>query len=225
MLRLLLILLVLINLGLFAFFNPHTLGKKTAPRAAAPAEIAPEKLVILSQSALAALPKRSLEPLPRVALDSLDPPCFEWGILNTTNVVRAKTALNKLQLNFIEKLQAPTQTQRFWVYLPPLNSVTDAERKTIELKKLGIKDVLVMQDPEWKNAISFGVFLDEQRAITLLKDLKAKGVSNAVQTVQNATENTVSLRLEPLTDAELIAVKKLQAGLAQSTLTEVSCYN
>jgi mannose/fructose/N-acetylgalactosamine-specific phosphotransferase system component IIB len=139
--------------------------------------------------------------------------------------VRAKTALNKLQLNFIEKPQAPTQTQRFWVYLPPLNSVTDAERKTIELKKLGIKDVLVMQDPEWKNAISFGVFLDEQRAITLLKDLKAKGVSNAVQTVQNATENTVSLRLEPLTDAELIAVKKLQAGLAQSTLTEVSCYN
>jgi hypothetical protein len=88
-----------------------------------------------------------------------------------------------------------------------------------------IKDVLVMQDPEWKNAISFGVFLDEHRAITLLKDLKAKGVSNAVQTVQNATENTVSLRLEPLTDAELIAVKKLQAGLAQSTLTEVSCYN
>lgn len=224
MLRLLLILLVLINLGLFAFFNPHTLGKKTAPRASAPAEIAPEKLVILSQAALAALPKRFLEPLPRVALDSLDPPCFEWGILNTTNVVRAKTALNKLQLNFIEKPQAPTQTQRFWVYLPPLASEIDAERKLLALKKLGIKDGGVMQDSEWKNAISFGVFLDEKRAITLLKDLQAKGV-NAVQTVQNITENAVSLRLEPLTEAELAAIKKLQTEFTQSTLTEVSCYN
>lgn len=224
MLRLLLISLVLINLGLFAFFNPHTLGKKTAPRAAAPAEISPEKLVILSQEALAALPKRFLEPLPRVALDSLDPPCFEWGILNSTNVARAKTALNKLQLNFIEKPQAPTQTQRFWVYLPPLASEIDAERKLLALKKLGIKDGGVMQDSEWKNAISFGVFLDEKRAITLLKDLQAKGV-NAVQTVQNITENAVSLRLEPLTEAELAAIKKLQTEFTQSTLTEVSCYN
>lgn len=224
MLRLLLILLVLINLGLFAFFNPHTLGKKTASLAAAPAEIAPEKLVILSQAALAALPKRFLEPLPRVALDSLDPPCFEWGILNSTNVTRAKTALNKLQLNFIEKPQAPTQTQRFWVYLPPLASEIDAERKLLALKKLGIKDGGVMQDPQWKNAISFGVFLDEKRAIALLKDLQAKGVS-AVQTVQNITENAVSLRLEPLTEAELAAIKKLQTEFTQSTLTEVSCYN
>lgn len=224
MLRLLLILLVLINLGLFAFFNPQTLGKKTAPRASAPAEIAPEKLVILSQAALAALPKRFLEPLPRVALDSLDPPCFEWGVLNSTNVARAKTALNKLQLNFIEKPQAPTQTQRFWVYLPPLASEIDAERKLLALKKLGIKDGGVMQDPQWKNAISFGVFLDEKRAIALLKDLQAKGV-NAVQTVQNITENALSLRLEPLTEAELAAIKKLQTEFTQSTLTEVSCYN
>lgn len=224
MLRLLLISLVIINLGLFAIFNPQTLDKKTAPRAAAPAEIAPEKLVILSQAALAALPKRFLEPLPRVALDSLDPPCFEWGILNSTNVTRAKTALNKLQLNFIEKPQAPTQTQRFWVYLPPLASEIDAERKLLALKKLGIKDGGVMQDSEWKNAISFGVFLDEKRAITLLKDLQAKGV-NAVQTVQNITENAVSLRLEPLTEAELAAIKKLQTEFTQSTLTEVSCYN
>lgn len=224
MLRLLLISLVLINLGLFAFFNPQTLGKKTASLAAAPAEIAPEKLVILSQAALAALPKRFLEPLPRVALDSLDPPCFEWGILNSTNVARAKTALNKLQLNFIEKPQAPTQTQRFWVYLPPLASEIDAERKLLALKKLGIKDGGVMQDPQWKNAISFGVFLDEKRAIALLKDLQAKGV-NAVQTVQNITENAVSLRLEPLTEAELAAIKKLQTEFTQRTLTEVSCYN
>lgn len=219
--RLLLLLLILLNIGLFGYFNQHLLGAEK-PITSLP-EISPEKITLLSQSELEALPKRVATITPPLTLDESVETCYEWGVFTASNANRAETALKNLTLPFSTKQETPKGAKRFWVYRQPLNSAEEAQQKVAELKALGIDDVFVVQEPKWRNAISFGVFTDEKLATKLLNDLQAKGVRNIVKALRSQGNNPVSFRLNQLTEAGLESVRQLQPEYADSTLTEVSC--
>jgi hypothetical protein len=219
--RLLLLILVLINIGLFSYFNQHLFGAK-APQTQLP-EISPEKLMLLSQAELEALPKRVTMMTPLSQLDPLIETCYEWGIFTAANAIRAEMALKNLNLKFVTKQETPKEAKRFWVYRQPLPTSDEAQQKVAELKALGIEDLFVVQEPKWKNAISFGVFSDEKLATKLLNELQAKGIRNVVKALRNQGNNPVSFKLSALSTEELENVKVLQPDYADSTLTEVSC--
>lgn len=67
-----------------------------------------------------------------------------------------------------------------WVYIPPLASKADAERKAGELKKLGVTEFFIVTESGANQyAISLGIFSSEQGAKDQLESLKAKGVRSA----------------------------------------------
>jgi len=213
--------LVIINLGLLAYFNQARF-LPSAPQFKA-AEIHPEKIVILSQMQVDALPKKSLSLPPPLILEPAVTTCFEWGIFTGESLNRAQTAIAKLALQPEIKEETSQEAKRFWVYRLPLKTAEEAQLKTIELKALGVEDLFVVQDPKWKNAISFGVFADEQLATKLLNELKAKGVKNVVKSLRNQGKNHASFQFNALTDAQVLELKKLKPNFPEASLSQVSC--
>lgn len=216
--------LALFNLGLFAYFNAgHILPSKPQAKLA---EINPEKIMVLSQAQLEALPKKavpSLTPLP-VQTAPIAASCFEWGIFSDTNIANAQSAISQLALPATLKQQSSQQAKRFWVYRAPLRSAAEAQLKAAELKALGVENLFVVQDAKWKNAISFGIFEDEQLAIKLLNELKAKGVKDVVKALRNQGKGHASLLFSNLTEADVAALKKLKPDFPYANLKEISCH-
>jgi hypothetical protein len=219
--------LALFNLGLFAYFNAEFI-LPSKPHAQL-AEIKPEKIKVLSQAQIDALPKKSaisIAPTTAQALPIAAPTttsCFEWGVFTDANITTAQNAISQLSLQATLKQQSSQQAKRFWVYRSPLKSTQEAQIKAAELKALGIEDLFVVQEKKWKNAISFGIFEDEQLAIKLLNELKSKGVKNVAKTLRNQGQGHVSLLLSNLTETDVVALKKFKPDFPEADLKEVNC--
>lgn len=211
-------LLLLLNLGLLAYFNQDRFLPATPQLKQA--EITPEKITVLNQKQIDALPKKVVEviapPPPAVT-------CIEWGIFSTASLANAQSAIASLSLLATVKEQTSQEAKRFWVYKPPLKTIEEAQAKAEELKALGVEELFVVQEPKWKNAISFGVFEDEKLALKLLQELKAKGVKDAVKALRNQGKGHASLLLNKLTDTDVAALRRLNPEFPQTELKEVSC--
>ncbi len=235
-------LLVLINVGLLAYFNKDVI-LPSAPKAALLA-IHPEKISIVTQQQIDALQKKGTQATIPTA-ETITPPtvdttatasatpvpeptstkasCYEWGVFSAANLTGAQIAVSKLSIQTTVKEQSSLEAKRFWVYKAPLKSVEAAQAKALELKALGIQDLYIVQEPRWKNAISFGVFEDEQLATNLLNELKAKGVKEVVKALRNQGKGHASLQFNKLTDTEVIELKKLKPEFPEADLREVAC--
>jgi hypothetical protein len=108
------------------------------------------------------------------------PACLEWGTFSGTELARAQDALDKLQLGDKLSQRSSEETVSYWVYIPPLGSKKDAEKKISELKASGVTDYFLVQDGQWKNAISLNLFKNEELARKYLAELQTKGVKSAV---------------------------------------------
>jgi hypothetical protein len=218
--RTLVLFLILVNLGLLAYFN----RERFLPSVPQPqfTEINPEKITVLNQQQIEAMPKKPATPATPVNVAKT---CMEWGVFSDTNLAAAQSELSQLSLQSTVKSETSQDAKRFWIYKPPLKSAQEAFAKAAELKALGIEDIFVVQEPKWKNAISFGVFEDEQLATKLLNELKAKGVKDAVKALRNQGKVHSSLLLTGLTETEIATLKKLKPEFPAANLKEVSCPN
>lgn len=232
-------LLVLINLSLLAYFNLDRILPNT--KKATMAAIHPEKISVLSQQQIQALPKKVTElPTPaEMSTTSVDATiaekstiatptpaantCYEWGVFSTDKVTGAQIAASNLSLQAKVKEQTLLEAKRYWVYKPPLKSAEAAQAKALELNALGVDELFVVQDSKWKNAISFGVFEDEKLAISLLKELKAKGVKDVVKALRNQGKGHASLLFSELTAEKVAELKKLKPEFPEADLKAVSC--
>ncbi|PPC83575.1 MAG: sporulation protein [Methylotenera sp.] len=212
-------LLLLINIGLFGYFNRDVVLPKPAPTLEA--EISPEKIKILSPEEVEALAveKKPVVVAPPPVIDV----CFEWSVFSEANLSNAQMALQSLTLKATVKEQTVQSAKRFWVYKPPVKSSAEALKKAAEFKEMGITDVFVVQEPKWKNAISFGIFSDEQLAINLQKELQAKGIKNVEKALRSQGKSYSSLLLKNLNETEIAEIKKLKPSFPAAELKEVSC--
>ncbi|PKO47603.1 MAG: sporulation protein [Betaproteobacteria bacterium HGW-Betaproteobacteria-22] len=217
-------LLFTINLGLFAYFNSEKL-LPSSPKIKTP-EIAPEKIVVLSEQALANQITATAKPAeinPVELQASLASTCYEWGVFADTNIANAQSALAKLALQSTIKEQTSQQAKRFWVYRSPAKSAAEVQAKVNEIKALGVHDMFVVQEPNWKNAISFGIFSDEKLAINLQKELQAKGVRNVEKSLRSQGKHYSSLLINNPSEPQLAEIKKLKPDFPAAELKEASC--
>ena len=215
--------LIFVNLGLLAYFN-RELFLPSVPQPQF-TEINPEKITVLNQQQIDAMPKKVATPTPPPSPANITKSCMEWGVFSDTNLPAAQSELSKLSLQATVKEETSQDAKRFWVYKPPMKSSQEALTKAAELKALGIQDIFVVQEPKWKNAISFGVFQDEQLATKLLNELKTKGVKDAVKALRNQGKVHSSLLLTGLTETEIATLKRLKPEFPAANLQEVSCTN
>lgn len=216
--------LILLNLGLLAYFNIGYImpGKPEIKLA----EINPDKIKVLSQSEIDALPKKQAA-LPLISTPTLEPEikatCFEWGTFSDNNLASAQKVLTRMSLPTTAKQQEAEGPKRYWVYRPPLKTAADAQKKAAELKALGVEDLFVVQEEKWKNAISFGIFEDEQLATKLMQELQAKGVKNIEKTVRSNGKGHHTLVLGKLEEKDVAELNKLKPNFPAAELKEVSC--
>jgi hypothetical protein len=176
--RTLFILLVLANVGLFAYATLVRTESRDAHLLAQ--QINPEKVRLLTPREVAqlAVVKRA-EPLP------LPPPpkmlaCIEWGSFVPADVARVEEVLAPLALGAKLRQRIVEESAGFWVFIPPLANRRSVNQKTGELKRLGVEEYFVVQeDPKYHFAISLGIFKSEEAAKNWLEQLRKKGVRSA----------------------------------------------
>lgn len=83
----------------------------------------------------------------------------------------------------------------WWVNIPAQGSREGADKKAAELRRLGVDDLFIMQDPGPNQfAVSLGLYKSEAAATRLLDALKEKGVRSAQITARGAGVTRIEVR-------------------------------
>jgi hypothetical protein len=233
--RLFVWLLVLLNVGLFAYFNMDMISPKPA---STDHSIQPEKLKVLSEKDLAAMPKKgafsaenAVTSLPNATaqvsvqtVTQVATSCYKWGNFTKTNLPSAQVELVRLGLQSVVNQEAVEQVdKRFWVYYPPLKSAALAQQKAAEIKGLGVSELFIVQDSQWRNAISFGLFQDEQLATNLLNELQAKGVKGVAKALHNPGKSLTSLLIKAVSVDAAAELQKIKPEFVGTELAQAAC--
>ncbi len=224
--RLLVWLLVLLNVGLLAYFNMDLIAPKPA---SADRSIQPERLKILSEKDLEAMHK-VVAPAPELVTQASAPvvqepiSCYKWGNFTKTNLPAAQVVLVRLGLQSVISQEAGArEDRRFWVYYPPLKSAGLAQKKADEIRTMGVDELFIVQDSQWRNAISFGLFQEEQLATALLNDLLAKGVKGATKALRSPGKSLSSLFVKAVSSDAALELQKIKPEFVGTELEPAAC--
>lgn len=84
----------------------------------------------------------------------------------------------------------------FWVYIPPLASKQDADNKAVELKRLHVPELFIVQESgAYNRAISLDLFSTRDAANARLEALRALGVKSAKVGERGTRPATVSIEV------------------------------
>lgn len=218
--------LLVANVLAFIYFNIDVIAPPQ-PSVVKP-DMQPEKMKVLTPAEVEAMPKRQ-EAVTATPASTVVPvvneatACYEWGIFEPAKLNDVVTVVNALSIKHQVVQQSSQEAVRYWVYKPPLPNDAAAQEKADELKTLGIEDFFVVQEPKWRNAISFGVFRDEQLATNLVNDLRHRGVREVVKSVRNQGNGHSTLVLQGVTHTLLAQLKKNQPDFPGTAIKEATC--
>lgn len=211
--RTVLLLLLLANAGFFAYH--HYLGATDeAAMQIQMLQISPEKI----KSVTAESPPSSV-----VAATSSPAACMEWGGFAGPDIARADAALAALALP--EPIQRRvTEIDGYWVHMAPLKNKAEVDRKVGELKGLEVSEFYVVQDPpQWRNAVSLGLYKSEDAANTELERLRNRGVRSAIVTRREKFLKQVSHFVREPSASSIARLTELQRDFQGAEIKAVSC--
>lgn len=216
--RWLFVLLLLANAALFGWMQlPREKGGSESISSHAPYH--GEKIRLISDE------EAQRQPAPA----AVEPPptqiCMEWGV-PPLDLERAQAALKTLQLaeNDVLVRKPAEKSASYWVFIPPLKSKQDANKKVEELKGMGVQDSFVMQDNnKWRYAVSLGVFSTEEAAAKYLAQVKEKGVKSAKTTPRDHEGGHASLVIKASRENLELELVKVKQDFPGSELKAVAC--
>jgi len=189
--RIAVFLLLLANLLLFAWTQGY-LGASANPDARRLAQqLLPERVRIVSRGEPppAANKKAEVEKVVEKVVDSAPgnaadkPPvesCQLWSKLAISDAEQVERLLAERFSAFRAKRRSASEITGYWVFIPPLASREEANRKVAELQELGVKDYFIVpSNGSSPLAVSLGTYRGEEAAMTRLEALRAKGVRSA----------------------------------------------
>jgi hypothetical protein len=221
--RTLFLLLLLANLAFFAY----SLTARERALAESPItslQVSPEKIRSLKPGEGAAASGNMLSGAPARAATAAPAVCIEWGALAGPDVARADAALAKLDLPETLVQRAVTDAGGYWVYLPPVKSKAQLDRRIGQLAALGITEFFVVQDATpWRNAISLGIFRNEAAAKSFLEALRAKGVQSAVAERRENFLKQIAYFVREPNETTVAKLAELQRDFPGTRMKAVAC--
>jgi hypothetical protein len=215
-------LLLILNVVLFGYFKlSEPMPKGTQP---GHEPVQAESMQILTPEQLAALPKApsaigapaSPEAVQQVA-------CYEWGSFPSGSVARARRVLEKFGLETNVLVVAPQEAIRYWIYIPPLKNLKAAQARSDELRFRGVQDSFIVQEAQWRYAISLGVFKEEAGAIQLQEEMRSRGVLDAVKGVRNDESGQSVFLIKNVTAGVAEEIGKFRPDFPSSEIRQVPC--
>jgi hypothetical protein len=215
-------LLLILNVVLFGYFKLS----EPLPKGIQPGHepVQAGSMQILTPEQLSALPKTS------PATDASGLPaamqqvaCYEWGSFPSSSVARVRQILDKFGVETNILVVAPKEAVRYWVYIPPLKSLKAAQARSDEMRSRGVQDSFVVQEPQWRYAISLGVFREEAGAIQLQEEMRSRGVLDAVKGVRNDESGQSVFLIKNVTAGMAEEIGKFRPDFPSSELRQVAC--
>jgi hypothetical protein len=161
------LILVLANVGFFAWWRYGSPTDAAADPAPLARQIDPEKLKVVAAKDLPppspAKPVAVIKPEPpQPASPPMTLKCLEWGSFTVADAPRAEKTLEPLGLGPRLAQRRTEETAGWWVFIPAqkvANPRQAALRKAAELRNLGIEDYFIVQEEgQHRWALSLGVF-------------------------------------------------------------------
>lgn len=152
--------------------------------------------------------------------------CMEWGGFSGNDLTRATAAMDTLKLGDSLTRRQVEHVSGYWVYIPPLKTRAEVDKKVAQLNTLGVEEYFVVQEAgKWRNAISLGVFKTEGAAQKFLESIQNKGVKSAMAG-ERMSKFMLTVFVLKNPDAETAAkVVALQNEFAGSELKAAACDN
>ena len=88
---------------------------------------------------------------------------------------------------------------------------------------MGVTELFIVQDSQWRNAISFGLFQDETLASALLTDLQAKGVKGATKALRSPGKSLNSLLIKAVSSAAALELDKIKPEFVGTEFVLADC--
>ena len=163
-------------------------------------------------------------PTPASQATTVSKQCLEWGKFSGMELNRANAALDKLKLSEDLIQHQTNAANSYWVHVPPLKSRDTANKKVVQFKKAGVRDIYVVQDPgRWQHAISLGLFKTEEAAHKYHAELRRKGVQSAIVGELANNIKVTTFILKNLDKASVAKVRKLHKDFFGSELKMIAC--
>ncbi len=238
-------LILLANLGLFAFMRWGEPFLRTDASLQMQPPLNPDKIKLLgftaARAGAASAAASAPPPTPQPPVPAPPPPvtsapasvppamptqsaCLEWGEFSGSDLSHATANLAGLKLGDGLSQREVEHSIGYWVYIPPGKTHADMNSRIAQLKKAGIHDYFVVKEKgKWQNTISLGVFKGEDVAHRFLASLKAKGVKSAVMGErQTRLKFTVFILKNPNADT-LSKLVEWQKGFTDIGMKAVPC--
>jgi len=217
------LLLVLANVAFFAY---AVMGRQQsgADNQIPLLEISPEKIRLIKSTGGAAAAKPKPSNAPAGTVSAAPAACLEWGVFAGPDVARADAALARLELPQTLVQRAVADAGGYWVYIPPLKTKADVDKKLGELRALGVTEFFVVQDATpWRNAISLGIFRTEEAARGFLDALRGKGMQSAVAERRENFLRQIAYYVREPTEAIVAKLAELQREFPGTQIKAVAC--
>jgi len=220
------LILLLANLGFFAWWRYGSPPDAAADPAPLARQIEPEKLKIVAPKDLP--PPAPPKPVAMVKPEPAPPPppaaalkCMEWGSFTIADAPSAEKTLEPLALGARLAQRRTEETAGWWVFIPAQARVPNARqaalKKAAELRALGIEDYFIVQEEgQHRWALSLGVFRTEDAARARLAALRTQGVRTAMIGARETVVPKVWLQVRGV-DAALEAKLKELTVQVEST--------
>lgn len=142
----------------------------TGQGSSAPAPLNADKISLRSTTSPSATAGPKPAAAPSTAL------CVEWRGLEPAEFVQAREQLKTMTADHVMSFtELPVDSQQ-WVVFPALPSRAAAQAKLDELVALGITDIFIVQSGTWANALSLGLYANEELARRRVRELEEKNV-------------------------------------------------
>jgi len=198
MLRIIVISLVVANLLLLAFQSSKP-AAPTETRPAAPAEPAARDSGVPTIHLFS-------EMMQDQGLLAGNRRCFTLGPFHAPgDRDETRLRLQDVSTRIGERQTEALVEKGYWVYMPPYASLLEANEALFKLQALGLQDVAIIYDGEWKNSISLGYFMRQENAQRRKKALEDRGYGPKMR-IQRQAEPRYWLDYEQQPGAGLVAL-------------------
>lgn len=206
--------LLMLNLGLAAFFLLQPDQPRSSPHAR---DFNHEGIRLLRPEEVEAL-------RPPVRVAAAAPVCLRWLEVAADGSEQAERALQQID-PVPEYTQLPAaQNIKFWVILGPERTATAAQTRARELAKKDVKDYFVLPENDtWAHAISLGVFSSRESADRRVREISGKGFPDVDVYERPAPTATVAFEFKNVSAQQKQALTRLAGRYSGSALQEVAC--
>ncbi|HRH73865.1 SPOR domain-containing protein [Zoogloea sp.] len=171
-------------------------------------QLNPERLRLMTEARPPLAPPAVVKPAPEPAVAKekaeADPPaadsvapqaCVVFAGLSPDQARELTARIAKAGTGFKLSETRSEAPSSWWVHIPAQGSRDGAEKKAAELRRLGVDDLFIMQDPGPNQfAVSLGLYKNEVAATRLLDALKEKGVRSAQIAIRGAGTVRIEVR-------------------------------